>query len=84
MLRRVVDVEDYSDLRIETGDAERREIWFGIEDESVSAIGDRPIDEKEWFDAAVGVGPCVAQLGPRLVAVLHFETDGDAACRGAS
>jgi len=79
VLRAVVDVKNDRHLRIETGDAERQEVWFGIKNQPVSASRHGPIDEKEWFHAPVSVGPRMAQLGPALVSLLHFERYRDAA-----
>ena len=79
MLRTVVDVEYDCYLRIEAVDTERREIRFSLKNEAVSADGYRPVDEKERFHAPIRVGPCMAQLGPALVSVLHFERHRDAA-----
>src|SRR5689334_5648289 len=79
MLRRIVDVEDHAHLRIETANAERREIRFGVEHETISSVSHRTIDEKERLHASVGVGPRVAQLGPALISVLHLERNGHAA-----
>src|SRR5262249_9096637 len=83
VLSAVVDVKDDRHLRIETAHAERREIWFGIKNQPVSAIRDGPVDEKERFHAPVSVGPRMAQLGPALVGVLHFERYRDAAGGGS-
>src|SRR5688572_21629813 len=84
VLRSIVDVEHNRHLRIETRDTQRRKIWFSIEDESVSAVGNRTVHQKERLDAPVSVGPCMAQLGPTLVAVLHFKRNGDTTCGRAS
>ena len=70
MLRTIGDVEYDCYLRIEAADTERREIWFSIKNQPVSAIRHRPIDKKERFHATISVGPCMAQLGPALVSVL--------------
>src|SRR4051812_1774280 len=78
VLGAVVDVEDDRHLRIETASTERRKIRFGIKNQPVSAIRHRAIDEKERLDASVSVGPRMAQLGPALIGVLHFERDSDA------
>jgi hypothetical protein len=78
MLRTIVDVENNRYLRIEAADTERREVWFSVKNQPVSAVGHRAIDEKERFYAPVSVGPCMAQLGPTLVSVLYFETDSNA------
>ena len=79
MLRTVVNVENDRYLRIEAGDTERREIWFSIKNQPVSADGHRPIDEKERFHTPIRVGPCMAQLGPTLVGILNFEVYRDPA-----
>ena len=79
MLRTIVDVEYDCYLRIEAADAERREIWFSLKNQAVSADGYRPVDEKERFHATISVGPCMAQLGPALVSVLKLETNRDTA-----
>ena len=78
MLRCVFDVEHDRNLGIKAATAERREVWFGIEYEPVSSVSYGAIDEKERFDAAVSVGPGVAQFGPGLVRVLHLERNRDA------
>ena len=77
MLGTIVDVEYDRYLRVEAAGTERREIWFGVIDQPVSADGHWPVDEKERFHAPLGVGPCMAQLGPALVRVLYFETNSD-------
>jgi hypothetical protein len=81
MLGTIVDNEYDRHLRIEARDAERRKVWLSIEDQPIGAIRHRPIDEKERFHTTIGVGPCMAQLGPALVSVLYFETNRDAAGR---
>ena len=81
MLGTVVDIEYDRHLRIETRDAERRKVWLSVKDQPIGAIGDRTIDEKERFHATIGVGPCMAQLGPALVSVLYLETNRDTAGR---
>src|SRR5215210_3565794 len=78
MLRAVVDVEDDRHLRIETSDTKRREVGFGVKNQPVSAVGHGTIDEKEGLHASVNVSPRMAQLGPALVCVLHFERYSDA------
>ena len=80
MLGTIVDVENDCYLRIEAVDAQRREVWFSVKNQPVSAVCHGAIDKKEWFDAPVGISPCMAQLGPALVSVLHFEADRDTAC----
>jgi len=84
MLRTIVDVEDDRYLRIEAVDTQRREIWFGIKNQPVRAVGHRSIDEEERFHTPVGVGPCMAQLGPTLIGVLKFETDRHTTSRRSS
>ena len=79
MLGAVVDVENDRHLWIKTGEAERREVGFGIKNQPVSASRHGPIDEKEWFHAPVSVGPRMARLGSALVSLLHFERYRDAA-----
>src|ERR1051325_3266707 len=79
MLGSVVDVEYDSHLRIETGDAKRREIRFCIKDKAIRAIGHRTVHKEERLYAPVGVGTCMAQLGPGFVNVLYFEADSNAA-----
>ena len=77
MLRTVVDVEYDRYLRIETAGTERREVRLSLKNQTVGADGYRPIDEKERFHATISVGPCMAQLGPALVSILHFENNRD-------
>ena len=80
MLRAVVDVENDRHLRIEAAGAERREVRFGIKNQPVSAVRHLAVDEEERLHAPVSVSPRMAQLGPALVSVLHFERYRDAAC----
>ena len=84
MLGTIVDVEHHRHLWIEATSAERQEVGLGIEDQPVSAVRYRAIYEKERLHPTICVGPCVAQLGPAFVRVLHFQTDGDAAGRCSS
>ena len=79
MLRAIVDVEYDCYLRIEAAGTERREIWLSVKNQPVSAHRCRPVDKKERFHAPVGIGPCMAQLGPAFVGVLKFETNRDTA-----
>jgi hypothetical protein len=81
MLGTVVDIEYDRHLRIETRKTERRKVWLGVKYETIRAVRDGPIDEKERFHATIGVGPCMAQLRPALISVLYFETNRDAAGR---
>src|SRR6185503_14049928 len=83
VLGSIVNVEDHCHLWIEAGDAQRREIRFGIKNQPVSAVAHRAIDEKEWLDAPVGVGPCMAQLGPTFVSVLNLQTNSHTTCRSS-
>ena len=78
MLDSVVYVKNHCHLWKEAGDAKRREIRFGVKNEPVSSVRNWTIDKEERLHPAVGIGPCMAQLGPTLVSVLHFERDGDA------
>ena len=77
MLGTIVDVKYDRDLRVEAAGTERREVWLSIKHQPVSADGHGPVDEKERLHAPIGVGPCMAQLGPALVCVLQFETNRD-------
>src|ERR1041385_3650749 len=83
VLGSVVHIEHHRHLRVETVETQRREVRLRVEDQPVCAIGHRLMDEKERFHAAVRVGPGMAQLGPTLVSVLHFQTNRHTAGWGA-
>lgn len=84
MLRRVTNFKDNGDLWVKAVDTQRGEIWFGIKDEAIGSLSHWLRDEKEWFHSSIRIGPRMAQLGPRLIGVLYFETNCDAAGRGAT
>ena len=79
MLGTIVDIEYDRHLRIEARNTERRKVWLSVKDQPVGAIRHGPIDEKERFHAPIGIGPCMAQLGPALIGILYFETNRDTA-----
>jgi hypothetical protein len=83
VLRRIVDFENYRYLRIKTAKTQRREVWFCFEHQSISSVGNWLRDEKERLNAAVSISPCMTQLGPTLVDVLHLKTHRNAT-RGRS
>ena len=84
MLGTIVHIENHRHLRIEAINAQRRKIRFGIENQPVGAILDRAIDKKERLHAPVRVSPGMAQLGPTLVRVLHFQANCHTTGRGSS
>ena len=79
----LVHIEDHRHLRIETSRAERREIRLSVEHQPVGSVRHGPVDEKERFHTAVGVGPGMAQLGPCLVRILHLQTNCHTTSRGS-
>ena len=83
MLGTIVHIEHHSYLWIEAANAERREVWLGIEDQPVSAVRYRAIHEEEGLHPTIRVGPCVAQLGPTLVSILNFQTNCHTTGRGS-
>lgn len=84
MLRVVVNFKNNGDLWIERLDTKRTEIRINVEDKTINAGRQRLVHQKERFDPAIFVGPCVAQLGPALISVLHLQANRHALCRRAS
>ena len=78
VLRRIIDLEHQSYLRIEILDAEFREIMFGIEHQAVSAARERFFNQKEGLHAAVFVGPGMTKLSPRFIRVLDVKMNSNA------
>ena len=74
------DLEYHRHLWIKIFNVEFGEVVFGIEDEPVSAAGQRFFNQKERFHAAVFIGPGMTQLGPRFIRVLNVQMNRDAAC----
>ena len=79
MLGTIVDIEYDRHLRIEARNTERRKVWLSVKDQPVGAIRHGSIDEKKRLHATIGIGPCMAQLGPALIGILYFETNRDTA-----
>ncbi len=59
MLGRIADGEDYDDLRIETPDVVRREVFCRVENQAMNARGQGYLWRDESRDSAVLVSsPC--------------------------
>ena len=79
VLRCIVDLEHYGNLRIEELDVEGREVGLRIEDQPVGAAGKWLFNQEEGFDPPVFIGPRMAELGPAFVRVLQVQVDSYAA-----
>ena len=84
MLGSLLNLEDYTHLWIKAVNIQRRKIGFGIEDEPVGSSQQRLLEQEEWLNSSIFIGPCVAQFTPALICVLHFEIDGNSAGRCAA
>ena len=84
MLSSLLDFENYTHLWVKAVNIERRKIGFGIKDEPVGSCQQRLLEQEEWLNSTIFIGPCVAQLTPALISVLHFEGHGNSAGRCAA
>ena len=84
MLSSLLDFENYAHLWVKAVNIERRKIGFGIKDEPVGSCQQRLLEQEEWLNSTIFIGPCMAQLTPALICVLHFEIDGNSAGRCAA
>ena len=81
MLGVVPDFEHDTNLRIKGLNIEPIEIGFSVEHQTVDSGSEGLIYQKEWLDATIFIGPCVAQFSPTLICVLSFKADRDSVGR---
>lgn len=84
VLRRVVDLKNNRNLRIEKLDVESREIGLGVEHQPVGTAREWFFNQKEGFNPPVFVSPRMTKFGPGFVRVLYVQVDGDTARRRAA
>ena len=84
MLRRIIDFENYGNLRIKAVDVQRNVVRFGIEDEAINSISDGLRHQEKGFHSSVRIRPGMTKFSPCLISVLHFKTDCHATCRCAT
>lgn len=84
VLRCVIDLENYSNLRVEIFDTEFKEVVFRVKHKPVSAARKRLLNQKEGLHPAVVIRPGMTQLCPGLISILNVQVNSDASGRGSA
>ena len=84
VLRCVIDLKNYRNLRVEIFDTEFREVMFRIKHKPVGAARKRLLNQKEGLHPAVVIRPGMTQLGPGFISILDIQVNSDASGGGSA